>query len=96
MTDINKQFNDLDNFVLKMKKKYQSKINEHKNDELSIIDVKEHLIEEIFELFGFDLTDELIIEFKEHLLNGKINQKELIDVANMCWILDYTIRMKEE
>ena len=57
----------------------------HTHDDLILLDLKEHLIEEIVELFQVPTSQQG--QLWSILGNAELDSEELVDVAAMCWAL---------
>lgn len=65
--------------------KLQKSEKKHKNDTLDYKNVKEHFVDEIIECFMLEETKADVI--KEMLMSQPIDEKELVDVANMSFAM---------
>lgn len=77
----------LDQFVIKMKEKIISRNNKYGNSKPTEEQVKQHYIDEIIESFDISISDQ--IQIRSILKDAKIHKHELVDTANMSWILNY-------
>ncbi len=88
-------FSDLDKFVRRMKEKCWIRKDKHLPKEINTTEsLKEHLIDEILELFDLE-NDGYMNDYntvRNILLFKEIDPKECIDVATMCWAVDLSIR----
>lgn len=84
------RLDDLDRFVKLMKRKIIHCSDKNKEDtDLDFEIAKNHLISEICELFNLIGVEKYLV--KDTLKNKEIEQDELVDVANMCWICNYLV-----
>ena len=90
------KFDDLDAFVVRMKAKFQAKAHKHQ-DNPNAYDkdgCKSHFIREIAELFNLSVYGahslRLLLNFR------RLKPDELVDVANMVWVMDYIVRHPDE
>jgi hypothetical protein len=60
----------------------------HQNDSLEYTNVKNHFVDEILECFNLTGTQAKVV--KEILMSKCIDQKELIDVANLAFAMTIT------
>ena len=57
--------------------------DKHTHDDLILLDLKEHLIEEIVELFQVPLSQQG--QLWSILEDAELDSEELVDVAALCW-----------
>lgn len=80
-------FDFLDDFVEKMKSKILERDGKYGHQPTTEKSVREHLVDEILELYDLKPSDKIYI--RRIFNNAAIDKSELIDVANLCWILIY-------
>lgn len=92
---ITKYFYDLDKFVRKVKEKCWLRKDKHPNTEINTTEnLKEHLIDEILELFKLE-NDGYINDYntvRNILLLREIDYNKCVDVAAMCWTINLSVR----
>lgn len=87
---------DLDNFVRKMKEKLFLRRDKYPSNSIyTTNDIKEHLIEEILEMFLIEDPED-IKKISNTLSNSEIDISEAKDVAVMCWALEFSTINDEE
>lgn len=92
---LTKHFYDLDKFVRKIKEKCWLRKDKHSHKEINTTEnLKEHLIDEILELFKLE-NDGYVNDYntvRNILLYSEIDYEECVDVAAMCWVVDLSMR----
>ncbi len=89
---LSKYFLDLNRFVAEMKLKIMKREEKHNNTGVfTTQQIKEHMVCEILEFFIIEDTEKQRM-VRDALFNAKIDINEAIDVANMAWAYDLSVR----
>jgi len=89
------QFADLDEFVAQMKAKLKAVEHKHSDSPgmespINLQSCVQHLINEIAECFHLGPYDRGLLH--SMMFGHPIKRDELVDIANMAWIVDFALR----
>lgn len=74
-------------FIRRMTEKMKQRDHKYGYKPTNQKEIREHFVEEILEVFDLKPSD--IIDLRRILTRCAINQGELIDVANLAWMLAF-------